>query len=249
MILLDAQKRQIEKIINGLFYNLKARLLGRFFTGPAIFFEVLDQTNPMDTLEGAYNYTYHMLYGPGARPNAKRSKILSKITGNYVEAERLKTLNRIMMGIEQASTFEEVKKQLDTHVEKATGYIKMLVTTEVRNIQANAEREGIEKLGASIGVDDPTVVKLGVIDGKLCHVCTDLWHLADNVKVPKAYKLSELQDGYSTHKNPIPTVNASHPHCRHVMTMISPGFGFNASGKIDYIGYNYDVYNDQRGVK
>ena len=214
MKLLESQKAQIEKAINDLFYGLKVRMLGRFFTGPRIYFELIGAQNPLDSLEGIYNYTYTMLYGPGAKPTAKRAKELSKITGNYIEAERLKTINKIMVGIDKADSFEEVKEEIDKHVEKATNYVKTLVTTEVRQVQANAEREGIEKLGASIGVQDPTVCKLGVIDDKLCPTCVSLWHSDDNIQIPKVYKMSELKDGYNENKKkPIPTIAPSHPHC------------------------------------
>lgn len=249
MILMDAQKRQIEKIINDLFYNLKARLLGRFFTGPSIFFEVIHNVNPMDTLEGVYNYTYHMMYNGISSNKVKRPKALAKITGNYIEAERLKTLNRIMMGIEQAESFDEVKLHLDDNIEKATNYVDMLVATEVRNVQVYAERDGIERLGASIGVEDPVICKLGIIDGRLCKVCTSLWHSDDNIKIPKVYKLSELKDGYSTHKNPTATFFASHPRCRHSLTMIPPNFGFSSNGNIEFKSFGWDEYEHQRGGK
>lgn len=248
MELLESQKKQIEKIINDLFYNLKARLLGRFFSGPRIYFEVLGSVNPLDTLEGVYNYTYTMLYGPGAKPSKKRAKQLSQITGNYIEAERLKTINKIMMGIEKAKDFDEVKEEIDKYVGKATSYVKKLVNTEVRHVQANAEREGIEKLGASISVDDPTVCKLGVVDKKLCKCCKKLWHTEDNIHVPKVYKLSELKDGYNdNHKSPTATIGPTHPHCRHVLTMVPPNFGFTDKGVIQFKGFGYDVYAEQRG--
>jgi len=214
MNLLNNQKKEIERIINDLFYDLKAKLLGRFFKGPRIYFEVLNSINPLETLEGVYNYTFNMLYGPGANPSKKRSRVLSEIAGNYLEAERLKTINKVMMGIDKASNFEEVKEEISKYIDKATSHVNTIVNTEIRQVQANAEREGIEKLGASIGVDDPIVCKLGVLDKKLCHSCKSLWHSEDNVKVPKVYKMSELEDGYnSDHKNPKPTIGPTHPHC------------------------------------
>lgn len=248
MDLLENQRKAIETTINDLFYELKVRLLGRFFTGPKIYFEVLNSVNPLDTLEGVYNYTYAMLYGPGAKPSKKRAKKLAQITGNYIEAERLKTINKIMVGIDEADTVEEVQDAISTQMDKTTSYINKLVATEVRNTQANAEREGIEKIGASIGVDDPVVCKLGVVDPKLCDNCKKLWHSDDNIKVPKVYKLSQLKDGYnSDHKNPKPTTLATHPHCRHVLTMVPPNFGFTDDGVITFKGFGYDIYEDQRG--
>jgi len=250
MILTDKQKDQVEKIINDLFYELKARLLGRFFIGPRIYFEVLGSVNPLDTLEGVYNYTYNMLYGAGAKPKKKRPKLLAAITGNYIDAERIKTINKIMIGIDKADNFDEVKKEIGKYMEKATKHVKTIVSTEIRNVQANAEREGIEKLGASIGVGDPTVAKLGVIDKKLCPTCIKLWHMEDNLHMPKLYKMSELKDGYNeSRKNPKPTIAASHPNCRHILTMVPPNFGFNDQGVIQFKGFGFDAYEDQRGKR
>lgn len=247
MDLHDSQKIEIEKIVNDLFKKLKFRLLGRFFTGPRIFFEVEDSISPLDTLEGIYNYTFAMMYGPGTKPKVKRVRELSKITGNYIEAERLKSINRIMVSMEQANDFSEVKESLSEEIGRATSHIETIITTETRNIQAHAEKEGIERLGASIGVLDPTVCKLGVVDSKLCKTCKKLWHLSeDNLHIPKVYKMSELQNGYTKHKNPVPTHNASHPRCRHLLSMIPPNFGFNDKGMIEYKGRGYDVYQDQR---
>lgn len=246
MDITDTQKREIEKAINELFYTLKAKLMGTFFKGPSIFFEVVGATNPLNTLEGIYNYTYAMMYGPGSKPSKKRIKKLSEITGNYIEAERLKTVNKIMTGIDAADTFVEAREEIDKYIQKATTYVDKLVNTEIRQVQANAEREGIEKLGASLSIDDPTVAKLGVVDEKICKNCKKLWHSKENLHIPKTYKLSELKDGYMDHKSPKPTVGPSHPRCRHVLTMIPPNYGFTANGVIEFKSFGYDIYEEQR---
>lgn len=247
MKLTNVQRADIEFTIEDMFFHLKARLLGKYFTGPKIYFEVVEQTNPLETLEGVYNFTYNMLYGAGAKPNPKRVKQLMKITGNYLDAERLRTVNHVLNAIESAKTFDDVKEVVEKQMEKTNGYVNMLVGNEIRNIQANAEKEGIEKLGAAIGVEDPVVCKLGVVDDKLCKYCRPLWHTDENPMIPKVYKLSELKDGYMNHKDPQPTILASHPSCRHVTSMIPPGFGFTNQGVITFKGFGYDIYAEQRG--
>jgi len=220
--------------------------MGRFYTGPKIFFEVVEQTNPIDTIEGLYNFTAHMLYGAGVQPSKKRIKALTKITGNYIEAQKLKTLNHILMAAEESDSLDNLEELVSTEMEKATSYIKKVVATDLRNVQANAEKEGIEKLGASIGVEDPDVAKLGVVDPKLCNTCKKLWHSDSNIRKPKVYKMSMLKEGYmKDYKNPEPTVNASHPYCRHILTMIPPGYGFNERGNLEFKGFNYSAFEDQ----
>ncbi len=248
MDLKDEQRVAIEFSVSDIFYRLKMRLLGRFFTGPSIYFELVDDLNPLNTLEGIYHYTASMMYGSSFKPSVKRVKTLNRITDNYIEAERLKTINKIMQAAEQGESLDDIESMLKETLDKSAEYVDMLVVTEARNVQANAEREGIEKVAASIGVEDPIVCKYGKIDDKMCPVCRYLWHSEENIYIPKVYKLSELKDGYNTStKDPIPTVLASHPRCRHILTLIPPNFGFNARGQIEFKGFGYDIYSEQRG--
>ena len=248
MDLNDDTKKTIEMSVSDIFYRLKFRLLGRFFTGPKIYFELVDDLNPLDTLEGLYHYTASMMYGSTFKPSIKRIKGLNRVTDNYIEAERLKTINNVIKAAEQGQSLDQIEEMIKKTMDKSSTYVDMLVVTEARNVQANAEREGVEKIAASIGVEDPVVCKVGVVDDRMCKVCRALWHTDENLFVPKVYRLSELHDGYNqSAKDPIPTVLASHPRCRHVLTFIPPNFGFNARGVIEFKGFGYDIYKEQRG--
>lgn len=241
------QRDDILGAIDDLFFKFKARLLGRFFKGPKIYFEAVKSTDPLETLEGVYNYTLHMIHGPGAEPDTEAVAELAEIAGNYIEAQRLKTQSYVLNDIAAATTANEAAKKIKSTLDKATQYIDTLAQTETRNMQAYAEKEGITRVAATVGVEDPTVCKLGVIDDKLCDNCKKLWHQKD-LKTPKLYKLSELQEGYNQDwKNPVPTLGPTHPHCRHVLTFIAPNFGFNSEGKIEFISLGFDAYKDQRG--
>ena len=242
------QKKAVTGAIDDIFYKLKARLLGRFFKGPAIFFEAVKRSDPMTSLEGIYRYTLQLTHGPGFEPDEDNLKDLAEITDNYIEAERLKTQNQIFNDISAADVPSEIKESVKKRLDKATNYLDTLLVTETRIVQAYAEKEGITQVGASMGIEDPTVAKLGIIDDKLCENCKKLWHSEKNIKIPKVYKLSELQEGYNKDwKNPVPTLGPTHPNCRHVLTMISPNFGFDANGNIDFIGLGHDEYKKQRG--
>jgi hypothetical protein len=122
----------------------------------------------------------------------------------------------------------------------------MLVNTETKIAQAYAEREGINRVAASVGVEDPVVAKLGIIDDKMCKNCRKLWHTPGNIWIPKVYKMSELQEGYNKDwKNPVPTVGPTHPNCRHGLTFIPPNFGFDQSGNITFKGLGWDEHSFQ----
>lgn len=248
MTLTEAQRKEIEAAVDELFFTLKAKVLGRFFKGPKIFFEVVRSSSPLESIEGIYRYTYEML-NPGQKPDESQIKGLARITGNYIDAERLKTKNRILADVESSGTLKEADAVIRENIERASSYIDMLVNNEARIVQAYAERNGINQLGASLGIDDPVVAKLGVIDVRMCKNCKKLWHTPENIRVPKVYKMSELQEGYNRdHKNPTPTVGPTHPRCRHVMTFVPPNFGFDRSGQITFKGFGYDVYAEQHGV-
>lgn len=117
-----------------------------------------------------------------------------------------------------------------------------------RKSQAIAIREHFKIVSASIGIADPIVCKIGVIDDNMCKVCRLLWHHEDNIRIPKVYRLSELHDiNKKSVNSPIPTILKSHSKCRHILTMVPPDFGFNAEGKIEFKEFGYDIYKSQRG--
>lgn len=207
-------RKAIEDIVNLLFDKLKVRLLGRFFRGPKIVFEMVgEELDPLLTLEGLYRHALTISAGANLKPSVKTMRSLSEITDNYLEAEKLKTINRVVAAVDQGANDDEIDKLLGEVFESAEPSVSKIVNTETRNYQANAEREGILKVSASVGEDDPTVLKYGSLDEKTCQCCLKLWHSKDNPRIPKVYKLSQLQDGYCDHKDPKPTILATHPHC------------------------------------
>lgn len=167
MELFNSQKKAIDKAVDSIFYRLSARLLGRFFKGPKIFFQVISDTNPLNTLEAVFHYTMNMTAGP-TKFDSRNPKKLAEITSNYIEAERLKTKNRIQMAISGAEDIEEVEEVVSEEIGKATKYVDLLLDTEIRQHQSFAEKVGIEKVSASLGIEDPVVCKFGIIDDKLC---------------------------------------------------------------------------------
>lgn len=238
------QKKAITDIIDDLFNTIKVRLLGTLFRGPKIYFEILKDIPFAETLEGLYRYSLGLSSGGDIEPDFKRLQKLSSILDNYIEAEKLKSTNKILVGVEGAEDINEVQKVISEQMDKSASYIETLMSTEVRTVQAYAEKDGIERLSAAINDSNPTVVKLGQVDGKLCEHCRNLWHTEENINVPKAYKLSELKGGYMDHHSPEPTLGPSHPRCRHVLSYVPPNFGFNNQGVIEFKGFGYDYYED-----
>ena len=245
------QRRLILDRLDTMFFGLKARLLGRHFTGPRIFFQVVKDVNPMDTLEGLYRYVLvHTTQSSKTKANEHDVEDLAEIFGNYTDAAKLKFANKIMAEVAAAETPKEAVEAVRENIETATSYVKTLVNAEAQTTVAYANREGIAQIASSQGVADPTVMKLGVIDNKMCESCRGLWHQEGNIRIPKVYKMSELQDGYNTdHKNPVPTVGSTHCNCRHILSYLPDGYGFSAAGQIEFRDFGHDEHAHQRKSK
>jgi hypothetical protein len=241
------QKKAIKNLVDNLFEQYKARLQGRFYTGKKLYFSTLSEEEMMHTLEGAYMVGLKNNFA-NAKPSKRVIKDLIEIAENYLEAHKLRTQNQIMVAVKQASSRAESAELVGKVIDKATAHLDTISATEIKTMQSYGEAASVEQLGAHIGIADPTIIKLGPLDVKTCQNCIELWHQPQNPKQPKPWKLSELREGYMTdRKNPYPTRGPTHCRCRHTITMVMPGYGFNAQGIPEFIGSNYDYYKDKRG--
>lgn len=247
MNLTPGQRKAVREAIEDLYNELKARMLGRFFKGPQMWLEVARSSDPSRSIEGLFRFALYQMYGPGADVPEDRLRQLASITGNYVDAEKLKMINKILAEVDQSGSLKDLRERLEELFEKATSAVHTIVATETRNASNFAEREGIMQVAAPLGIEDPVVARLGPLDGKTCLTCLKLWHDKKNPMIPKLYKASEIQGGYSTHKDPVPTWNATHPHCRHVWIMVAPNYGFDESGRLKFMGFGHDEFKVRRG--
>lgn len=242
-----AQRSLILKQIESLFDSTKAKLLGRFFKGPRLYFTVAAQSDPLHTLEGLYNYTLNMMYGGGTQPqDDKVIEDLSDIAGNYLDAQKLKVANKLANDLIAAKTNGQIMSTVEEHLENASKYVDMLTSNELKITTAYATREGITKLASDLKVNDPVVVFLGVVDERVCKYCKSMYHDRKNLYRPKPYKLSQVQMAYFKPKlwdGKTPFINA-HPRCRHTMSFVAPGFGFTDTGMPTFIGGGYDYYKE-----
>jgi hypothetical protein len=252
MKLSDAQRDLILDRIEALFEGTKARLLGKLFRGPSLQFEVVRRTDPLHTIEGIYEYTLNMLYGAGAKPDKKILENLAEVTGNYIDAQQLKVKNHVLADVAKAKSPSEAIRTIRESFNKAGDYVDMLVANETRIVQAYASREGISQVAADLGVEDPTVVFLGITDTRICKYCKAMYHDSANLQKPKPYKLSQLQEGYFKPKDwdwKTPHQAPLHPRCRHLMVFVSPNFGYDESGMSHFVDFGYDYYKDYWKLK
>lgn len=256
MVLNETEKKQILDAVEHLFGETKAKLLGRFFEGPRLFFSTAMNANPMATIEGMYRYAFHTV-SPTGSPDEGMIKSLTDITSKYIEAQKLRTINNIHVSMVGAKDKEEFFASFHEQIQRSTAYMNLLVATETGFAQAFGTKNGIETVAASIKDERPIVCWRGVIDHRICKYCKKMYHLypdaGENYKmlaIPKAFYLDEMQGGYFKAKiwDGFSPYAKAHPRCRHSLSYIPKNFGFDDKGMLvfKYLGYN--VVEDQRGI-
>jgi len=236
-----AQKLLISALLADLFYRAQAKFLGDRFDGPSKYRFLAATSDRKFTLDGIYLYTLTLLYGIGISPDEKELEGLAEVSQNYFEMQRLKATNELITSLNAAKTKKEINEIVKKVFNKASNSIELLLNTETKTIQSYAEMHGVSNLAAKDGISDPVVVKFGIVDDRICEACKKLWHDKDNLAIPKPWKMSELNFGYSSHKNVVATIGPTHPRCRHTISYVPPNHGFSESGKLvfKHEGYNY----------
>lgn len=245
-------KEEIKKKVDSLFDKTAYRLLGPIpkfksklaaFLGLAagatlssLFLESLGNRYPTGIeqevlkgiLDGAYNYI-------DVLKNKTSNDIVQELEGMAREA-RL-TGKRIPE--------DQISKTIQEGLEKArSGLIKIAdsESTKARNL---ASMMDITKRNSSIGEKDPIVMFIGPNDNKTCKECKRMFFMPDGV-TPRLWKISELNAGYYKRGDSVPSVVSCHPFCRHTLTDVPSGYGFDNKGHITFIGLDHSELEKQR---
>lgn len=214
-----------------------------------------------DTLKGMYMHAHSMHHTPDTFDKDLLEKTI-KVAGEYIDkAEQQATADvmriigasldgvtikakmlgqserDVLLSPEGKQIVKQLTVQLGDQFDKVVTATEKIVAAETIGAQNMGQISGIMGASKALGIEDPTVLKYGVIDERLTDQCRHLWHTEGNIEKPKVYKLSELKPGYGDPKKEwVPTLNLSHFGCRHVLTFLLPGFGLDDSGKIVYKG-------------
>lgn len=274
-------QRIIEEIIGKTFNSLRFNLLGPDRVSKAFVFSMMgSKYNPNTTLSSVYLHANAQNSTDPRSIDKSTINQLLDISEDYIDTLETKSksdINRIitqhMSDIEQKAKMlnmsprdvllsdegsdivKTMKADLKDIKEKIDKSVDLLADHQRYNAQNFGAMDGILTAARSIGIDDPTVMKIGVVDEKLSEMCTHLWHTPGNINKPKVYRMSELKGGEGNPKKGMwePTIGLSHINCRHVLVPIMPGFGLDESGSIIYKGKDpetgepWDEYKKQRG--
>lgn len=171
------------------------------------------------------------------------------INANYNNLEvKAKLSGQKVEDLIRTEAGEEILKNINTELkdkkEKMETAVTALVNNELHTAQNYGALDGIISVSNSIGIEDPSIIKIGVLDENRCKYCWKLWTLEDKI-TPKVYKLSELTGSPGHWKNPTASVSPTHVNCRDILVAIFPGFGFK-EGKLAYIGKDHNEYEHQK---
>lgn len=268
----------IEKIVKKAFTGFRLNLLGPEKVNKAFLFTLRGSDfDPKTTLTSTYLFANSLNSTNENSIDKTTIKRINDVAENYIDQLEQKTIADItrkvgdkFAEIQNEAKFknispqdvlfspfgqeilEQLKKELLEQKKRIDKAASTIAEHELYNAQNYGAFDGVIAAAKSLGISDPNVVKIGVLDDKRCHHCWHLWTLPDKI-TPKVYKLSELSSAPGDWKSPNPSISPTHPNCRDVLVTIMPGFGFNQAGKIIYKGYDpetgelWDEYKHQRG--
>lgn len=240
------------KLIHGsideLFDRALARMVGLDF-GPK---QIVIGIKPELTLAGLFASASAE---EGNKPDPGLLASLIRIAEGYVEAQREVTKARVVKTVDGFLRDADAKG-IDTDVKKVLGgelaqiwkqtttAMHTIIDTEASNVRNVGTLDGIVKVNAASGIEDPVVYFVVVNDNLLCEECKTL-HLLPDELTPRAWYLSEVGNGFHRKGDGNPKVGGLHPHCRCSLVALMPGYGFRA-GRVAYVGDGHDEIERQR---
>jgi hypothetical protein len=249
--------KSINLAIEGLFARLKGMFLNKKQEPKKIRFSVTGVDKPLPqredfSLPGIFDAAAK---SEGGRANPQLKNALQSSVEQYLDAHqelaKAKVQSAIQAYLNDAELSADVPildkvlgKQLNEVMGKVKEDVFGVLDSELNRAKNVSSLDSISRVSAAVGVDDPTVVFLGPNDANTCKDCKRLFFMPDGI-TPRAWKMSELKGGYGKHGDTRPSMSNAHPHCRHSIAPMMPGYGFK-SGKIAYIEPGYDVLKEQR---
>lgn len=239
--------KAIERAVDNTFDRAKARVLGNHAFAKRIGVGFAHEL----TLPGLFESAARE---EGYRPDMPTLKQMLDIAGGYIDATRARTKARVVKEVtaflSQAYT-SGVKTDLKTVLggalqdvfADAAVSMRRIVDTEANNVKNVGILDGIVRINATSGVNDPIVYWVTVNDKSRCDECTRL-HTLDGT-TPKLWRLGDVGHGYHKKGDANPKVGGLHPNCRCTMATLMRGYGFGSDGRVTYIGRDHDEFAKQ----
>jgi hypothetical protein len=191
------------------------------------------------------------------RPDLDLLDSLSRVASNYIDGTRERAKAKVSHEIdgwlrEQTTKKvapdalnEALKERLGDVWKEITTAAKTIIETESTKTRNVSIMDGIVKMNAARGIEDPVVYFIVVRDDRRCGECTRL-HLMEDEVTPRCWHLSSVGHGYHTKGDDFPKLGGLHPNCRCTMVTLLPGFGFDKKGGLTFIGPDHLELEKQR---
>jgi hypothetical protein len=244
------QIKAIHKAIDILFDRARVRVLGPQSVDKRIYGAGHDEKLSIPGIFRAASYEEYN------KPDIAILHTLMENVGNYIESYRSATKAEVVKKVDtflaEAAT-RGIKTDLATVLggqladvwKKTTNDMHRLIDTEAQNARAVGALDGIIKVNASQGIEDPVVCWVVVRDGKCCYECMRLHMMPDGI-TPRLWYLSEVKSGYAKRGDEVPSLSEQHPHGRCSIVTMMPSYGFDAKGFITFKKLGYNAIEEQR---
>lgn len=243
----------IGRKVDEMFDRLKLRYLGPSGWQKAdkrIF--ITTWSEPLLSLPGVFKQASAL---EGMRADPQTEETLVKLAEGFLngaqertKAQVLKAVTTFLTQAQTSGTETDVGTVLGGELSKVMGDLTRQVHTILDAETSNAKNiglmDGITRINAHLGIEDPIVYFMVVHDGDLCKECKDV-HLLEDGITPRVWYLSEVKQGYHVRGEDRPAVGGLHPHCRCTMGTLMPGYGFHG-GAVTFISPNWNELRHQR---
>lgn len=186
-------------------------------------------------------------------------RTLLDVAEGFIDAQRHSTKAHVVKSVEawlNKAAATGVETDVETVLQgelagvfrKATEGIQKIVATESNVAKNTGTLDGVVRVNAASGIEDPVVYFVVVRDNSLCPECKRI-HLMADEKTPRLWYLSEVGHGYHKKGEENPKLAGLHPNCRCSMATLLPGYGFDGAGMVSYIKPDHIEIDAQRGVE
>jgi len=240
------QIKVIESAIDKVFARLKTRFLGPRRGSKMIAF----QFKPELSLPGLFTAANHD--EGNKKPDRDLLRSLMSVAEKHIDAQKSSTKAQVVRAIDahlRGNGKGDLKTVLGGELaevwKKTAESAKSILDTEGTTARNAGTLDGVMKVNASMGIDDPLVYFVVVRDHLLCKECRNLHLMADQV-TPRVWRLSEIGHGYHRKGQSNPKIGGLHPHCRCSLVTLMPGYGFDA-GRVTFVSPSHDEWRIQHG--
>lgn len=253
MALSKAAQAAIHKAVDVIFERVKYRYLGPNAAKLSDKKITIGYT-PHLTLQGLFNAASAE---ERTKPDQPTSDALARIAIGYLDAAKAKARATVTSSVEQFIRDAD-SKGVKTDVETVLGGklvevwgttatdVKRILETESNTAKNLGVLDGITKVNAAAGIEDPVVYFVTAKDKDVCSECLRLHTLGDDVMTPRLWYLSEISHGYHKRSGNVPCYAGCHPSCRCSLVTLMSGYGLHA-GSVVYVKAGHSEIKKQRG--